>query len=163
MLIPTLIFFVLAVVLLYYGHARGQGEHIAGLKSAAQLLRQITPLLICAFIVAGMVQEMLPHDQVARWVGRDSGLRGIMIGAFAGALTPGGPFVSMPLAAGFYHSGAGAGTVVAYLTGWSVWGLTRIPLEVGILGWRLTLIRMASTLLLPPIAGGIAYVLFRRF
>ncbi|MFH2201638.1 MAG: permease [Elusimicrobiota bacterium] len=163
MLIPTIIFFILAVVLLYYGHARGQGEHIVGLKAAAQLLWQIIPLLLCAFIVAGMVQTMLPHDKVAHWVGQDSGLRGIMIGACAGALTPGGPFVSMPLAAGFYHSGASAGTVVAYLTGWSVWGLTRIPLEVAILGWRLALIRMASCLLLPPLAGGIAYVLFRRF
>ena len=50
-------------------------------------------------------------------------------------------------------SGKAAGVMVAYLTGWSLWGINRIPMEVGILGWRLTLIRLASCLVLPPVAG----------
>ncbi len=163
MLIPTLIFAVLAVVLLSYGYYRGQGEHLAGLAWAKQTLFSILPLLLAAFVVAGMVQALLPKETVSNWVGAESGLRGIFIAALGGSLTPGGPFVCFPLAVGFWKAGAGVGPVVAYLTGWAVWGLSRLPLEVALLGWRLTLIRMASTFFLPPLAGVTAHALFRRF
>jgi uncharacterized membrane protein YraQ (UPF0718 family) len=58
------------------------------------------------------------------------------------------------------HSGASIGTLVAFLTGWSLWAVARMPLEVGILGWKFTLIRLASTFFFPPIAGWIAQFLF---
>ena len=66
----------------------------------------------------------------------------------------------MIIAAGLMRSGAGIGTMVAYLTGWSLWAITRLPMEVGILGWKLTMIRFASTLVFPPIAGILAQLLF---
>jgi uncharacterized membrane protein YraQ (UPF0718 family) len=50
--------------------------------------------------------------------------------------------------------------MVAYLTAWSLWAVNRLPMEVGILGWRFTLIRLASTLILPILGGLIAQVLF---
>jgi len=50
--------------------------------------------------------------------------------------------------------------MVAFLTGWSLWAVSRLPLEVGILGWKFTLIRIASTFFFPPIAGLIAHMFF---
>jgi len=52
--------------------------------------------------------------------------------------------------------GAGMGTMVALLTAWSLWAITRLPMEVGIMGWKFTLIRLACTFFFPPIAGLIA-------
>jgi len=46
--------------------------------------------------------------------------------------------------------------MVAFMTGWSLWAVGRLPMEVGILGWQLTLVRLASTFFFPPIAGLIA-------
>jgi uncharacterized membrane protein YraQ (UPF0718 family) len=160
MLIPTIILGVLAIVLLFIGYHRGEGQHIQGVKSGFNMLVEIVPLLIFAFIVAGMVQVLLSQEMVARWVGTESGIRGILVGSVAGGLTPGGPFVSLPLAAGLLRSGASAGTMVAYLTAWSLWAVNRLPMEVGILGWRFTLIRLASTLVLPILGGLIAQALF---
>ena len=50
--------------------------------------------------------------------------------------------------------------MVAFLTGWSLWAVGRIPMEVGIMGWKFTVIRLASTLIFPPIAGLLAQYLF---
>ena len=50
--------------------------------------------------------------------------------------------------------------MVAFLTAWSLWAVARLPMEVGVLGWRLTLARLASTFFFPPIAGLIAQLLF---
>lgn len=160
MLIPTLIMGTLAAVLLYIGYTRGGGEHIAGLKNTWNMTLEILPLLVFAFIVAGMVQVLLPHDTLAKWIGTESGFRGIMIGAIAGGLTPGGPYVNLPIVAALLKSGASVGTMIAYLTGWSLWAIGRLPLEFGILGWKFTFIRLISVLVFPPIAGLLARALF---
>ena len=160
MLIPTIIMAVLAAIFLIVGYYKGQGQNLTGIKLAMNMTVQILPLLVFAFIVAGMVQVLLPHELISKWIGAESGIRGILIGTVAGALAPGGPYVSLPVAAGLLRSGAGVGTMVAFLTGWSLWAVSRLPMEVGILGWKFTLIRLASTFFFPPIAGLIAHTLF---
>jgi uncharacterized membrane protein YraQ (UPF0718 family) len=163
MLIATTILGILALILVLIGYFKGQGQHISGMRSGLTMTIEVLPLLIFAFIVAGMVQVLLPHELLAKWVGAESGLRGILIGTVAGGLSPGGPFVSLPIAAGLLRAGAGIGTMVAYLTAWSLWALARLPLEVGIMGWKFVLIRLASTFFFPPIAGFIAQSCFSSF
>ncbi len=160
MLIPTIIMGVIAIVFLVIGYQKGGGEHILGLKSAGTTLLQITPLLILAFIVAGMAQVLVPRELISQWIGAESGFRGILIGTFVGSLMPGGPYVNMPIAAGLLRAGASVGTMVAFLTGWSLFGISRLPIELGFLGWKFVLIRLACTFFFPPIAGLIANKLF---
>jgi uncharacterized membrane protein YraQ (UPF0718 family) len=163
MFVPTLIMGALAIILLFIGYFKGEGQHITGLKSAVNMTVEILPLLVFAFIIAGMVQVLLPQETIAKWVGAESGIRGIVIGSVAGGLCPGGPFVSLPIAAGLLRSGAGLGTMVAFLTGWSIWAVSRLPMEVGVLGWRFTLIRLVSTAFFPILAGIIALVCFKGY
>jgi len=160
MLVPTIVMAVLALVLLGVAYAKGGGEHIEGLKSAVRLFIEVTPLLVFAFIIAGLVPVLLPHELVQKWIGAESGIRGILIGTLAGGLSPGGPYVCLPLALGLVRAGAGVGVTVAYLTGWSLIAASRLPMEVGILGWKLTLIRLACTIIFAPLAGIIANALF---
>ena len=69
MLIATIIVGVIAIVLLYIGYQKGGGEYIVGLKSAWNILLQIIPLLIFAFIIAGMIQVLVPTEMISKWVG----------------------------------------------------------------------------------------------
>ena len=163
MLIPTIVMACLAVILLVIGYSKGEGQHITGLKSALKMTIDILPLLIFAFIMAGMIQTLLPQELLSRWIGEESGIRGILIGTIAGGITPGGPYVSLPLAAGFLRAGAGWGTMVAFITAWSLWGISRLPMEIGILGWKFTVVRLACTFFFPPIAGFLAQMLFSGF
>ena len=163
MLIPTTIMGVLAIALILVGYFKRQGQHITGLKAALNMTIEILPLLIFSFIVAGMIQVLIPNEFLSKWVGSESGLRGIFIGTVAGGVMPGGPYVSLPVAGGLIKSGAGIGTMVAFLTGWSLWAVSRLPMEVGILGWKFTLIRLACTFFFPPVAGILANLLFSKF
>jgi uncharacterized membrane protein YraQ (UPF0718 family) len=156
MIIPTIIMAVIAVVLTILAATQGKGAHVTGLKSAGKMVLEILPLIIFAFIIAGMIQVLLPRDLLSRWVGQESGMRGILIGTLAGGITPGGPYVSLPVVAGLLNAGASAGTMVAFLTSWSLWAVSRLPMEFGILGWRFTLLRLTVTFFFPPIAGILA-------
>jgi uncharacterized membrane protein YraQ (UPF0718 family) len=156
MVIATVIMGLLAIILVFIGYYRGAGEHVLGLKSAMEMTIQILPLVILAFIVAGMIQILIPQELLSKWIGKESGMRGILIGTLAGGLAPGNPYVNLPIAAGLLRSGASVGAMVAFLTGWSLWSFARLPIEVSIMGWKFTLIRIASTFFFPPIAGLIA-------
>jgi len=156
MVIATVIMGLLAIILVFIGYYRGAGEHVLGLKSAMEMTIQILPIVILAFIVAGMIQILIPQELLSKWIGKESGMRGILIGTLAGGLAPGNPYVNLPIAAGLLRSGASVGAMVAFLTGWSLWSFARLPIEVSIMGWKFTLIRIASTFFFPPIAGLIA-------
>jgi uncharacterized membrane protein YraQ (UPF0718 family) len=150
MIVPTVILGVIASVLLFYGYQKG--SHIKGLNNAF--------VMIFSFIIAGMMQVLVSGEALLAWVGPEAGMKGIFLGTLAGAVTPGGPFVCLPLIAGFIHSGAGIGTMVAFITSWSIWAVMRLPLEIGILGLEFTLVRLASSALLPVIAGVFAQYFF---
>ena len=161
MLIPTIIMGVLALVFIFLAYQQGGASQLlGGLKGGGSMLLQIAPLLIFAFIIAGIIPLLISQEIISRWVGAESGWRGIFIGTFVGGLLPGGPFVSLPMAVGLLRAGAGVGTMVALLTGWSLLAFTRLPMEIGIMGWKFTLIRLACTFFFPPIAGFVANRLF---
>lgn len=163
MFIPTLIMAALAAIMLFIAFLKGDGSHITGLAISWKLILMTMPLIVFALVLAGMVQVLLPQDLISRWVGVESGLRGIFVGTVAGAVTPGGPYVSLPVVAGLLQAGASSGTMVAFLTSWSLWAVARLPMEFGILGWRFTVIRLISVLIFPPIAGILASVVSRLF
>src|SRR4030042_6736866 len=77
MFIPTLIMGALAIVLFSITTIKGGGQNITGLKSAGWMIIEILPLLIFAFIVAGYIQILIPRELLSRWVGGESGFRGI--------------------------------------------------------------------------------------
>lgn len=160
MIVPTLMMAVLALVLLYLGYQQGGGQHLKGLTQAFRMTGQILPLLLFALIVGSMVQVLVSQEAISRWVGSESGLRGLLVGTVAGGFAPGGPYVSLPIVAGLIRSGASVGTMVAFITGWSLWSVGRLPMDIGILGWKLALIRLACTFFFPPIAGFLAQTFF---
>lgn len=162
MKLALLIMCVFALFLLILGYYQDPSLPIKGIKNGFDYFLRIFPILIVAFIIVGMIQVLIPPEFIIKWLGKESGLKGVFLGSIAGALIPGGPFVCFPIAASIYKSGAGTGTMVAFVTAWSLWSLTRLPYEITFIGLRFALIRVASTLLLPPLAGIIAQNFFSK-
>ena len=158
----TVVMIAIALVLLLVAYLQGDNLHILGLKKGGNMLVQVFPLLIAAFVIAGLVQVLVPKELIAKWLGPESGLKGIRLGALAGGLTPGGPIVNFPIVASIYKAGAGIGTVVAYVTAWSLVSVVRFPLEVSLISPKFAFIRLACTFFFPPIAGVIAWLLFSK-
>jgi len=148
--------FLIAVAIALAGLAWLRGGFplvVDGLSSGAGKLLQVTPLLLAAFLVAGLTQVLVSRQVIERWLGSSAGWRGILLACLGGALIPGGPYVYYPIAGALLRSGAGLGVLVAFISAKNLWSVTRLPYEFALLGPRLTLIRYAVTFLLPPIFG----------
>jgi uncharacterized membrane protein YraQ (UPF0718 family) len=122
----------------------------------------VTLLLVAAFLIAGLTQALISRELIDRWLGAQSGWRGILLACLAGALIPGGPYVYYPIAGALLQAGAGLGVLIAFVTAKNLWSITRLPMEFALLGPRLTIIRFLLTLAVPPILGFLAEALFGR-
>jgi len=129
----------------------------ASVISGGKTMVVVIPLLIAAFLIAGLVQSLITNDLATRWLGSSSGWCGIAITCMAG-----GPYVYYPIAAVLLHAGAGLGVMVAFITAKNLWSLSRLPLEIALLGTHLTFVRVIVTLFLPPLLGILAEALFGK-
>lgn len=153
------------VVLLLAGLAWNRGGPelaVAGLAQGAQTILRMAPLLASAFLMAGLIQVFLTQERVTRWLGAESGWRGIGLACVSGALVPGGPWVYYPIAVTLLRAGTGLGVVVAFISAKNLCPIIRLPLEFALLGPRITLARLAVTFMVPPVLGFLAQALVGR-
>jgi uncharacterized membrane protein YraQ (UPF0718 family) len=136
---------------------------LKGILLGGETLLRVTPMLIAAFIVAGLTQVLISKEMVEKWLSAGSGWRGILLACAAGALIPGGPYVYYPIAGSLLTSGAGLGVLISFITAKNLWSISRLPYEFALLGPSLTITRYLITLIVPPIIGLIAELIFGRF
>jgi uncharacterized membrane protein YraQ (UPF0718 family) len=158
----AVVMLILVLVLGGLAYARGGTALLGeGLRAGGKGLAQLFPVLVVMMLLTGFVEVLLPRDVVARWLSDASGPRGLGVAWLAGVLTPGGGPVGLPIAATLMRQGAGWGVLVTYLTSMSLLSFVRIPLELGIYGPRLTVMRVVSSLVLPLLAGVTAQAIAR--
>ena len=158
MYISWIILGILVLALTYYAFRKG-GTDLVGESFAAggNIFLKVLPNLFLGFAIAGFLQVLLPSELIARWIGKDSGNKGLLIGMVAGSLTPGGPFLHFPILASFLAKGAGVGPISAYIAAWSLIGINRFLVwEMPILGSQIALVRFFSSLAFPFIIGWLA-------
>jgi len=141
----------------------GLGRVAEGLLQGGKMLIQVLPLMLFAFASAGLISSQISEKTVSRWLGKEAGLKGIFLGALAGALVPGGPYVFFPLAATLLVSGAEIGVVFAFIAAKSLWTLSRMPMEVALIGPKIAFIRYLITFPLPILIGIAANAFFSGF
>ncbi len=154
------ILIILALAMFIAAWRRKDGSHRQGLMTGGKLLYSYLPLLTLAFLTAGLLQVVLPPELVHSWLGPESGWRGILIGTLTGMAIPAGPYVAYPIFASIVQSGAGIGTAVALVTGWSLLTVAKLPFELALIGPRFTMARISITILMPVLAGFLAQFLF---
>ncbi len=121
---------------------------------------EVLPRVALALFAAGFVGHLIPSEPVGHLIGAGSGFVGIALAALVGGFIPSGPMVSFPVVVIFVQAGAGFPQVVAFVTAWSVIGFHRVLIyEIPLMGWRFSAIRLASSVVLPLVAGLLAATL----
>ena len=153
------LFAMLSALALSRGGAPLLQEALGG---GVRLFLRFGLVILLSFLVAGLAETLMPRAWVSAALGEESGFRGLLLASAAGIVTPAGPFVSMPLAAGMLRSGAAPAAVVTFLASWSLLAAHRLfAWELPILGASFALTRWALCLFLPLLAGLATRMLIR--
>jgi uncharacterized membrane protein YraQ (UPF0718 family) len=150
----TPLLWVITLILGMIAYFHPEKLHKQGLKIAWEQALSILPRMVMALLVSGFISVLIPTELVATWLGKDSGIKGILIACLLGAVTPGGPIISFPFAVVLFKTGAGVSPLIAFLTAWSIFAAHRMfAYEIPMMGLRFTGVRILSSFLLPPLTG----------
>src|SRR3984893_17432522 len=103
----------------------GAAKATAILWNDMTLFGGMLPKMAAGGLLSAFVTLLLPREVVARLVGTESGLLGLLIATVMGAALPGGPLTLYPGAGAFLVLGADAGTAIAFITAWNLLGSNR--------------------------------------
>ena len=132
----------------------GQARFLEILTEDLGLFGTMLPKVLAGCLIGAFVTLLLPRETIAKWVGAESGLGGILVATVAGAILPGGPFTIYPVAAAFLAAGADVGAACAFVISWTLIGYTRaIVWELPFFGLDFVTWRIIFSLPLPILAG----------
>jgi uncharacterized membrane protein YraQ (UPF0718 family) len=135
----------------------GAARFTAILTNDLGLFASMLPKMAAGCLVSAFVTRLLPREVVARLVGTESGLLGLLIATLMGAALPGGPLTIYPVAGAFLVLGADAGTAIAFITAWNLLGYNRALIwEMPFFGSDFVFWRILVALPLPFLAGALA-------
>jgi uncharacterized membrane protein YraQ (UPF0718 family) len=150
----SLTMWAIAVVVAVIALFRPGKLYLEGMRLAWEQTRTLLPKVALALLVSGFFSALIPTELVAAWLGKESGLKGVLIGSLVGGFVPGGPIICFPIVVILFRSGAGVAPLIALITAWSIYAFHRLlTYEIPLMGVRFAVIRMVSSLILPPLAG----------
>ncbi|AMV73833.1 hypothetical protein JCM30471_22530 [Desulfuromonas carbonis] len=116
------------------------------LRVSAALFASVAMIIVAVFGLAGLIQVWLDRERVARLLGREGGIRALLLAALFGTLLIGPSYVIFPLLKTVREQGARWAVLGIVLAAWAV-KIPMLPLEMEFLGWRFSLARSLLTLL----------------
>lgn len=126
------------------------------------LFGDMLPKVLAGSLIAAFLTILLPREVISRWVGAESGFKGILVATLAGIILPGGPFTIFPIAAAFIAVGADVAAAITLITSWTLLGLNRaVVWELPFFGLDFVGWRMLMALPLPILTGLLARAIAR--
>lgn len=157
----VLILLALVIVAFAAAYARDPALPMQGLQASGKLFGSVWVELALGFVLAGLIEVLVPAAAISRWLGSERLHQGIFAGWAAGLVMPGGPYLFFPVAAKLFDSGASPGALIAFLTAKTLVSPVRmLTYEAPLLGWPLTLARFLPGVLLPPLLGWLGQWLY---
>jgi len=154
----------LTVAAVAVAFSRDRQLPLQGLSATGRMLRSVGLELALGFILAGLIDVLVPAPALVRWLGEERAGRGILVGWVVGLVMPGGPYVFFPVVANLFSKGAAAGPLIALITAKTLVSPIRmLTYEAPLVGWPLTLARFIPGVLMPPVLGLLGQWLFRLF
>lgn len=117
------------------------------LISAATTFSSVLLLVIAVFGLVGLLQVWISRDVIVRLLGREGGIKSLLIAVLCGTLLIGPAYIIFPLLMEIQKRGARWAVITIVLTSYAV-KIQMIPIEVGFLGWPFAIGRALVTIAL---------------
>ena len=131
------------------------------LQISATTLASVLLLIAAVFGLVGMLQVWISRDLIVRLLGREGGVRGLLLAALCGTLLIGPAYIIFPLLMSIHKQGARWAVITIVLSAYAV-KLQMIPIEIEFLGWPFSLGRSLLTVALAIPTGLLVEALMER-
>jgi uncharacterized membrane protein YraQ (UPF0718 family) len=130
------------------------------LKKNVAITIKIMYLTIIAIVISTVIHYLIPTDFVEKRLSQNK-LRYLFYATLLGILTPGPVYAIYPIVVVLKKKKVQNPIIVSYITGQTIIGPARVPLEVGLLGFDFFIYRIVFSLIMGPLAG-LLYIFFSK-
>lgn len=140
----------IATVVLLHNFPDQQQETIAAFWKFIVEMFAIFPAVL---VLMGLFSVWTSKNLVIKYLGKESGAKGIVLSLFFGALPAGPLYVAFPLAAALRKKGASISNIVIFLSAWACIKIPQEMIELQFLGLRFMAARLVLTILFVTLMG----------
>lgn len=155
----TKVFYIIAILSLIISFFKSKEKTKMVLKKAWKSFENIMPQFLSIILIIGVMLAVLTPEQISKFLGQDSGIMGVVMAAFIGAVTLIPGFVAFPLASALLHNGAGITQIAAFVSTLMMVGIITIPVEIEYFGKKVTIIRNLLAFIFSFIVAGVMGVI----
>lgn len=131
-------------------------------KTILDFAKEMLIVLPPVFIVVGLLEAWVPQENIEKWLGQESGIKGMLISMALGTLPAGPLYAAFPVGASLIDKGASYRNIILFLSSWAALKVPHMMMEIGALGPRLAITRLLLTaVLLIPMALLMEFILLR--
>jgi len=116
------------------------------LRNTWDYLVEMVVILIPVAVLMGLFEVWVPKQLIGKYLGRESGGKGILLALLFGSAPTGPLYVAFPIAAMLLKKGASPFNVIILLNAWAAIKIPQLLIEANFLGPAFMLVRLALTL-----------------
>ena len=104
-------------------------------------------ILPAVMLILGLFTVFVPKEIVVKYLGKTSGIKGIILAIILGALPTGPLYVAFPMAAALLKKGAKISNIIVFLSAWACIKIPQEIVEFQFLGPQFMLLRLSLTII----------------
>ena len=118
-----------------------KGKTRQGIIKGIKMFLGVLPSILNILALVSVVLYLIPNETIIKWLGKDSGVLGVVTASVIGsiALIPG--FIAFPLSAILLKSGVSYRVLAVFITTLMMVGVLTLPLETKYFGMKTALLR----------------------
>ncbi len=120
---------------------------------------EMVAILPAVMILMGLFAVFVPKEEIVKHLGKTSGIKGISLALFFGALPTGPLYVAFPMAAALIKKGARISNIIIFLSAWACIKIPQEMMELQFLGVKFMALRLILTIIFVISMGKIIEVL----
>ena len=111
----------------------------SALLSATKTFLNLFVVIVAVALLSSFIVVTIPKQAIGKIIGKQSGVKGILIGAVFGTLMIGPAYMFFPFFKELRDKGAGANIIATTIGAWAI-KVAWIPFAITVLGWKFTLL-----------------------
>lgn len=118
-----------------------------------EIFIEMLEILPAVMVLMGLFTVLVPKEMVVKYLGKTSGLNGIILAIFLGALPTGPLYVAFPMAVALIKKGARISNVMIFLSAWACIKIPQEMMEFRFLGLKFMALRLLLAIVFVIIMG----------
>ena len=122
-------------------------------STAQNYFLEMALVLPAVMILMGLFAVFVPDKTVTYYLGKASGIKGMLIAVFLGTLPTGPLYIAFPMVSMWLKKGASISNMIVFLSAWACIKIPQEIVELQFLGFKFMLLRLSLTIVFVMIMG----------